>query len=120
MIDLREHPEYWARLNGLLEVMRALVIDDDGEPYCSWLRKRIGQDPVTAAARVEVVRKMIADIRANGYDAERWRTDPRKIGSSGPITVVVLSDGQVFPWDGAHRACILFHLGRPIAAERRR
>jgi hypothetical protein len=117
MIDLREHPEYWERLSGLSEVIRPLVTLNSSSPYYAWLRAELGQDHATAAARVEVVRKMIREIRANGYDAERWRTDPREIGSSGPILVVVFSDGRVDPWDGAHRSCILLHLGLPVEAE---
>lgn len=119
MIDLEQHPEYWERLGALPEAIRAFVEQQDSEPYVAWLRFKNPDRRVLG--QVRKIRDIISDIRRNGYDAERWRSDPRQFGglgadNFGPI-VVTVSGTSVWPWDGAHRSCILRCLGLPVLAE---
>ncbi|MFZ2152097.1 MAG: hypothetical protein WAV09_03255 [Minisyncoccia bacterium] len=121
MIDLRAHPEYWARLGGLLEALRPLIFEDNAVPYCVWLREHRNRTEAQIVVRVGYMRQMITEIKANGYDVERWRQDPRQFNPEltgfGPISVTVTSRGRVvFPRDGAHRSCVLLHLGLPVEA----
>jgi hypothetical protein len=120
-VDLRTHPEYWAAIAPRPGAIAELVLHDDPTEYLAWYRSR--QPNATDAhadARVAYMRTMIAEIRANGYDAHRWRTDPRGYDGrdgNGPITVRPRPSGGVTPWDGAHRACVLHALGLPVTAE---
>lgn len=120
-IDLNPHTEYWQALAPRPVAIAALVQDDDPTLYGAWYRSRLPDAPDShLQARVEHLRRIIADIRANGYDEQRWRTDPRKfdgVDGTGPISVRPRQDGTVTPWDGAHRACILRALGLPVIAE---
>jgi hypothetical protein len=120
MIDLRAHPEYWERLSGLPAALRSLVLDGEISAYCTWLRPQMPTEEA-CTNHAKYVLSVANEIKANGYDAKRWRSDPRNFGGPevdgfGPITVLVLSDDRVWPWDGAHRSCILLHLGLPVEA----
>jgi hypothetical protein len=118
--DLRKHPEYWRLLGDLPEAVRVLVVEDNATLYLAVRQARAPEASLARhARRVAFMRTLIADIRDNGYDKDRWRSDPRFGGlvpGFGPITVV-RSGATVFPRDGAHRASILRALDRPVPAE---
>lgn len=118
-VDVTACAPYWAALAPRPAAIAALVLHDDPEPYLAWWRSRMPYaSPEAAGARVAFMRAMIAEIRAHGYDADRWRSDHRGYDASngfGPISVRPRG-GTYVPWDGAHRACVLRALGLPVLA----
>ncbi|MCW5591066.1 MAG: hypothetical protein KIS74_03105 [Burkholderiales bacterium] len=120
-VNLLSHHEYWDALGELPGAVAALVAEDDDTRYRAYWVKRTKGDPAAPAlvGRLEHLRHIIADIRAHGYDPDRWRaTDPRPLAwehGTGPL-LVTRSGSRVFPRDGSHRACILRALGLPVEA----
>jgi hypothetical protein len=118
-LDITDSRSYWGLLGTLPDAMARLVLHDDPTPYIAYWQTRTKQTLAGATARANALRVIADDIRVNGYDPNRWRTDPRHFqgvpDGFGPITVV-RSGKTIFPRDGSHRASILKALDRVVLA----
>lgn len=81
----------------------ALVEGDHG-PYMAYWRRRVAgtayHTPEAEASRPSYMHGLVAAIR----------------DGTAPHTIRVTRDrkGNLWPWDGSHRACILKALNRPV------
>lgn len=117
-VDLRQHPEYWTAVGERVAALAAFVMADDPEPYVRWWCASSGRSRADAAWHVEYVRALIASLRDDGYHPARYQEGGRALDwkdGNGPISVT-RRGATVTPRDGAHRACILRALGRPVPA----
>lgn len=115
---------YWShgQLSPLVEGMKGLLASPPNiAPYQDFWVKRYGGTQDQAANMAKLWHERAIDIRDNGYKADAWREDKRQENwdddkGFGPISVSIGPNGNLIPWDGAHRAAILRVLERPVEA----
>jgi len=93
-----------------METIQALL-EEDTEPYALWW-DTLGLDPAARPQRVASMLAMVEGIQTLGYDA--WAA--KSTLPDAPIGVSINQRGRVSIYDGTHRACVLYALGRPIPA----
>lgn len=109
---------YWKRLGNLLDAIND-VSNGQYQMYVRyWMgrmrkggRSYCGRRGLRMAKRCE---RLLVDIRDGGYREDAWKTGNQR---SGPIRVWVPREGDIWPRDGGHRACILRVLRRRVEAE---